>query len=210
MQTSSNPPLNRQNETEMPSIWQCFTWRHFGIDSLDFQRSFWTRVDATNLGNLPAFRRNACPPFQRCGLGDGLRGWFDMYWHVNTHVIHVMPHHGFARSIAKPALRSATSGIPVLPVSRFGGTWWDMVGPRCTSFLEKRKPKIATTSHKWWISGTGWTATGSITAPPSCLSLSQGDESPAGTNDLGYPLGIEHGWEVSYGIFEGKYGTWSN
>lgn len=79
MQTSSNPPLNRQNEIEMPSIWQCFTWRHFGIDSLDFQRLFWTRVDATNLGNLPAFTRNACPPFQRCGLGDGLRGWFDMY-----------------------------------------------------------------------------------------------------------------------------------
>jgi hypothetical protein len=118
---------------------------------------------------------------------------------------HVMPHHGFARSIAKPALRSATSGIPVLPVSRRR----DMVGHGGTPVhLVFGETQALNSDHQPQMMDIGYRLDSncSITAPPSCLSLSQGDASPAGTNDLGYPLGIEHGWEVSYGIFEGKYG----
>ena len=91
-------------------------------------------------------------------------------------------------------------------LSGVAATWWDHAGTTgilqvlaSSVFWEKRKAKIATTSHKLMDLGysldSNWP---NPSAPPSCLSLCQGDESPAGTNELGYPLGIEHGWEVSY------------
>ena len=187
----------------MPSIWQCFTWRHFGIDSLDFQRLFWTRVDATNLGNLPAFTRNACPPFQRCGLGDGLRGWFDMYWHV-WHPCHASPRFREIDCKTCSSLRDIRdSSFACQSSPGHGGTPVHLVFGETQALNSDHQPQMMDIGYRL-------DSNCSITAPPSCLSLSQGDASPAGTNDLGYPLGIEHGWEVSYGIFEGKYGEWSN